>query len=492
MSASDTICGPETMIGTTRPESVATGAVRSAASSGAEADLSSLYHDFDNTLNIIAAPADGSLKSLVTFEDTRLAPVHRWYTFKEGYSNNLLPWLQAAGIVPPGMVLRLLDPYMGVATTLLSAQAATSRGQGFAVGVERNPAIRSIAQAKLGWPTYCTAKIQDHITTLNVEPAHGSTVYPVPTLSTFSTVHGNGKTAFDPGALQDLLHYRRWIDRHCGQGPEHHFWVLAWAAIIEEASNTRKDGRALRLITRANVPNVKALLLAQSTRMLQDVCCMQSQDLQPVPAWSIGGDARRLPFGDNTFNVTCYSPPYLNNIDYSEVYKLELWLRGDVTSREEFRTLRLGTLRSHPSVQFPLTAICDSLGPKSWIRRIKKHLLATVPNDRFRDMRHALFAGYIDDMLLTLKEQARVTQPGAPIVCVVGNSLHGSKDHDKILVCTDLIIAAAAQAVGLKIDRLQVARQLPRRDHKNGWLRETIIIMRKPKKRSGAAGVSTD
>ena len=96
-------------------------------------------------------------------------------------------------------------------------------------------------------------------------------------------------------------------------------------------------------------------------------------------------------------------------------------------------------------------------------------------------MRQALFSGYIDDMLLTLKEQIRVAAPGSPIVCVVGNSLHGGKDNPTVPVCTDLIISAAANAVGLGVDHLQIARQLPRRDNKNGWLRETIIIMQKPK-----------
>ena len=47
-----------------------------------------------------------------------------------------------------------------------------------------------------------------------------------------------------------------------------------------------------------------------------------------------------------------YSPPYLNCIDYTEVYKLELWLLELVKTQAEFRQVRLGTLRSHPSVKF--------------------------------------------------------------------------------------------------------------------------------------------
>lgn len=185
-----------------------------------------------------------------------------------------------------------------------------------------------------------------------------------------------------------------------------------------------------------------------------------------------------MPFDDGAFTLICYSPPYLNNIDYTEVYKLELWLRGDVTSQDEFRALRLSTFRSHPSIMFPPSALYDEFDSDAWIVRLRTALLAALPEDRFLLMRCRLFAGYIDDLILSLREQQRVAAPGAPIVCVIGNSLHGGQQ--KILVCSDLLIAAAAQAVGLVVDRLQIARQLPRRDHQNGWLRETIVMMHKP------------
>jgi hypothetical protein len=93
-----------------------------------------------------------------------------------------------------------------------------------------------------------------------------------------------------------------------------------------------------------------------------------------------------------------------------------------------------------------------------------------------------LFSGYIDDVILTLKEQLRVAISGAPIVCVVGNSLHGGRDNPTVPVCSDLFITAAAEAVGFEVDHLQIARHLPRRDNKNGWLRETIIVLKKPTK----------
>jgi hypothetical protein len=133
---------------------------------------------------------------------------------------------------------------------------------------------------------------------------------------------------------------------------------------------------------------------------------------------------------------------------------------------------------------FPKTSLCDELPSTTWIQKLKKGLLDSLPEDRFHLMRQSLISGYIDDTIKTLKEQYRVASPGAPIICIVGNSLHGGKANHTVPVCTDLLIAAAAQVVGLNIDHLQIARQLPRRDNKNGWLRETIIVMVKPKNKS--------
>lgn len=48
--------------------------------------LHDLYHIFEDTLVVHYTPEDKSLKTLVTFDDCKTSAVHRWYTFKEGYS----------------------------------------------------------------------------------------------------------------------------------------------------------------------------------------------------------------------------------------------------------------------------------------------------------------------------------------------------------------------------------------------------------------------
>jgi len=65
--------------------------------------------------------------------------------------------------------------------------------------------------------------------------------------------------------------------------------------------------------------------------MLGDLRELSEDEIQPlrVECQILAGDGRTLQIpelGGKAFDLIIYSPPYLNNIDYSEVYKLELWL----------------------------------------------------------------------------------------------------------------------------------------------------------------------
>ena len=57
-------------------------------------ELTDLYHSFQDSVSVIPAPEDGSLKSLVPSIALKSTPIHGWYIFKEGYSHELLDTLQ--------------------------------------------------------------------------------------------------------------------------------------------------------------------------------------------------------------------------------------------------------------------------------------------------------------------------------------------------------------------------------------------------------------
>lgn len=443
-------------------------------------DLIEEYETFQEELPL--RKAEPGLQGLVRFNGNRAMPVHGWYNFKEGFSANLLSWLCKAIPCELDELEYILDPFCGVGTCLLSAQLGY-RGNGtlYVYGVEYNPFIHFVAETKLCWPEYRPNRIEELVPRLL---AHRLTEhraeYQVPGLSTIQ----NPK-AFSPSAVQELLAFRDRIRTELRGEPEESFFLLGWAAIIERVSGVRKDGRALRFKEKNDIPTVAEALRDQWVSMLKDLYELARDGIGPqnVECKVLAGDGRTLlapELENKRFDLILYSPPYLNNIDYSEVYKLELWLSGHINTQKEFRTLRLGSFRSHPSVRFPETNLVDSLPEDSWPQRLREALLEALPDNKDRTWRVRLIRGYIDDMYQALSAQFRFARPNAPVVCVVGNSLHGRRNHP-VPIATDLLISALAQTVGFEIEWLQVARQLRRRDHSNRLLRESIILMHRPR-----------
>jgi hypothetical protein len=119
----------------------------------------------------------------------------------------------------------------------------------------------------------------------------------------------------------------------------------------------------------------------------------------------------------------------------------------------------------------------SDLAETSWPRRLLGALLNGIGRDKDYGWRCRLIKGYVDDMLISLRHQFARAKPGAHVVCVVGNSLHGNKVTTP--VATDLFIAALAQEVGFEVERLQITRHTQRRSRQHP-VRESIIIMRRP------------
>ena len=78
-------------------------------------------------------------------------PVHRWYLMKEGFSEQLLWWVLRELRFSKGKRIRVLDPFVGCGTTLVSAVQLCNDGWDIsAYGVEKNPFLHFVAKTKSG------------------------------------------------------------------------------------------------------------------------------------------------------------------------------------------------------------------------------------------------------------------------------------------------------------------------------------------------------
>jgi hypothetical protein len=427
------------------------------------------YRLLEKDLPLEMVPAFGPL---VVYNGNENSPVHRWFRYKEAYSADLLSELlrYVGGAGKRGLVL--LDPYCGVGTALLSAQVNPDLISS-ATGVERNPFVAFVARTKLSWPLIDARELDRASAAALSAPRELSTA--LPQLSSIRT--GRCITRH---IARRLVSLRDSILR-LPESAERDALLLGLAASVEPLSRVRKDGRALRIVQRSHRHTIPTL--RQKWMQIQgDVAEMQASHPRVAAAKVEEGDGRALnsvSIDTASVDVILTSPPYPNNIDYSEVYKLELWLLGFVNTCEEFLRLRKMTLRSHP------TSDLQKEPEPGFLIAIARHPLARFFAPVIRrtgghreKWRNKLALGYFSDLWVSLREQYRCLRPGGRAFWVLGNSLHG-RPGEAYLIPTDLLVGQLAEDAGLELEKIIVARNTRRRLSGNHFLRESIVCLRK-------------
>jgi hypothetical protein len=418
---------------------------------------------------------DRSFGSLVIAGGNEALAVHRWFRYKESYSANLLYEVASLLASHLGRSFSLLDPFCGMGTSILSAQMLAACGYNIdAVGIEQNPFAAWAAQTKLNWHRVDTGLTGELLKCLRA-PFRG---VDLPVLSSIS--EGRCISRY---MAKKIVAARNSISTRFS-GATRDAMLLALAASIEPVSKVRKDGRALRIVKK-NTPKFESIVLERWKAIKEDVDKLKTSESRILSGKQhvITGDGRtptRTGVARNSVDLILTSPPYPNNIDYSEVYKLELWLLGFISDSNAFLNLRKSTFRSHPTCESvaPLPAAFLEAGEREDWGRILAALVRRS-NAAGQGWRSRMIRGYFADLWTSLMEHFAVLKPGGFDVIVIGNSLHGSAEAP-CLIPTDLVVTMMAMTLGFDLPRLVVARPLKRRLSGNHFLRESVIVLRKP------------
>jgi hypothetical protein len=427
-------------------------------------------------------------------------PVHRWFAYKEGYSPQLL------GAVLNGLHLgdglHVCDPFGGVATTALAGLGDPRVAE--VRSVDYSPLAHFAGSVKLSWPQLETQRLR----LLLRSALSYSSEAPVklPELAAFSNPE-----IFHPQRIRALLRARNHLRQLPSANPEERdFFLLGLAAVTEDLSGVMKDGRALRIVRQRQrrasslaqhktlIPAsgaVKRALAGQWTAMIEDVDALRPERsaARTKMAVHLRGDARsltairlldsQLAFPDGWADLACFSPPYLNCVDYTEVHKLELWLLDYVTNQAEFKRTRLGTLRSHPSVRFPERNYLKDVSGQ--VIDLVDGVTQWVQNYGARREVGPIIKQYFEDMFQVWREQHRILKPSGVAACVVANSTFsrrkvgqsGIVDEEwRLPVLTDVILAHLAAAAGFDTVQIWHARELRPRNVRSGRARESVVV----------------
>ncbi|MHB1474340.1 MAG: hypothetical protein ACYCV4_12115 [Dermatophilaceae bacterium] len=414
--------------------------------------------------------------SLVTPTGNAQAPVHRWYHLKEAYSHLLLWRLLKDLELTERRSLTVVDPFSGSGTTCVSALDLVADGELERVDVvayEANPFLHSLSSAKCAAilaPPDGYLDVAAEVIAAASDPSAGMS--PMPALSTF-----HRPQYFEDAAMRALRRIRFAIDQHAEATPASAKLLrVALARAVEASGALRKDGRTLRYVP-GKVQSSPIDAFAAAAQVQADD--LAGRPLENASALVIHGDSREgLAVSDGWADLVVFSPPYPNNIDYTEVYKLENWMLGLISTQEDFANARRRSLRSHGSLNWEEAYTALESIESGRALDILRPILASVPDDRYARKRRQLVLGYANDMLVVLREAQRVLKPGGKMVCVVGNSLHGHGDN-RLLLAADLVIAELATLAGLDVERVDVARYPRRKRIDSHLLRESLVVCSK-------------
>ncbi len=358
------------------------------------------------------------LAPLVTFVKNKDLPVHRWFYYKEGFSRELVEML--LNQFKPG---RVLDPFVGSGTTVLTAKEMGIEGY----GVDVLPVALLASRVK----TY------DY----DVEEAKRVLEWAMELRPGVYSIEGVRdpliRRAFSPKALGKILWYRDVFEGQEDRKIRDMLMLLLMNA-ANMASFAVKDGAVVKVVKR-RVPPVEVAVRRWARIFYKDLDVHPSGRAKSV---IVEGDARALPFEDNYFDAVITSPPYMNKIEYAQVYRIEEGLF--------FPGRRVRGVRSFVGMELTDRGIFQTL-----------------------DM-------YREDLRRAIEEMYRVLRPEGRVAIVIAGSYIRELD---LLYEADVDVAKMAEDVGFEVRKIIVARELwatKRRTIKVGRVRESIVLLRKP------------
>lgn len=390
-------------------------------------------------------------RELVTFAKCKREPIYNWFYYKEGYSGELV-WnlLRELNIEKNSTIL---DPFCGTGNTLLACKQAGYN----AIGFDILPLSVFVSNTKLqeGYDLELLHEKIREITRLKF----GETRLKWPDLKFIDI-----RKSFSRYARKDILFFKERI-MEIEDEKIRNFMLLSLLSIVIPSSNIKRDGGVLKIVKKRHLPPVRHLLKNKLKRMYRDL-----KRARPFPRGTVAearlGDARSLPLRPESVDACITSPPYLNWVDYTKVYGLELAL---LVGPEEIEVLRKRSIRSHVGAE------CRRrIGLRS--KRMEEILDKISEKPGF--VKHPqVVEGYFDDMYMSMRSIHRSLKEGGKVALVVGNVC-----LPNITIDTDLILAELAEDIGFRVKEILVANARwcdVYGIRKERPVRESILIMEK-------------
>jgi DNA modification methylase len=360
----------------------------------------------------------GNLRDLVTFVPNKAEPIHNWFYYKEGFSRKFVEWaVEEFSLEGP-----VLDPFCGVGTTLLACKQLGLQSKGFDV----SPLAVLASEAKTR--NYDVSELEKQLGEFQKASPRQVGKFPNKAI----------RRLFREKQLDDIFFYYKEIEK-IRDAKARDFFLLALVDTTARVANVIKVGGSLRKQKKPPMP-VKKLFLGKAKKMLLDLERAMPKGPEPEV---FEADARQLNLGENSVGSVVTSPPYLNKIEYTSVYKMELGLffGGQET-------------------------------------RLRAHIEDKATGRDFGTKMPLVAKAYFEDMGKVLGNVFGYLRPGGKAVVVVGGGCFPYETVES----DDILLAEAEKAGFRKVDKIVARKVLCMRNRaiKVGTVRESVLVLEKP------------
>jgi hypothetical protein len=396
-------------------------------------------------------------------------PFQHWRRFKEAFAPELI---DRAISETPGQVRHVVDPFGGSGTTALACQFLGVKP----TTIEVNPYLADLIEAKLSFVDVdrAAAALGRVITQVNKGPDMAEPSFPGAP-KTMVEPGVNGRFVFYRNVAARLLSFRNAIEAERDEAVRRLFRVVL-ASLSVSVSNVTVSGKGRRYRRAWEQKPARPELVddefrAGVLRVLYDIRLYGERRCREYNV--LKGDARKLASQVGAHDLAVFSPPYPNSFDYTDVYNVELWSGGYLTSSHENLELRNSTLRSHVQILRDLTA--SGVSSKLLIATMER--LDEVSGKLWNPHIPRMIGAYASDMAKVLGELAKQLRTGGRVYFVVGDSRYGGID-----VPTASILAEIVPVLGLKVLHCEACRSMRSSPQQGGRpeLPETLLVLQRP------------
>lgn len=426
------------------------------------------------------------VKEWGTFKDSLKAPVYRWFTYPAGFSYKAVEYsIQSEGLHPGDTVY---DPFMGTGTTNLAAKTMGINSY----GVEAHPFVYPIAKCKLNWDINPN-EVMDHLGHIRDIVNADTTTDEESDLLNKNEFPELVIKCYLPRTLHELHVIRDYI-LNVQDSDVKLFLKVALISTLREVSIAATGWPYIApnkiKITSLSKDGIGSYINA-AEKMLEDLSSIRfTSEHEESFHTLIHGDSRstvgQIP--DESVDHIFTSPPYLNNFDYADRTRLEMYFMGDAKNWGDIcasvRTKLITSAttqinRSDSKYTFREDFIKDCPEEYAFLKDAVEELGKRRLTKGGKKSYDLLVVGYMNDLYLILKDCFRVLRPGKTAKFILGDSAPYG-----VHIPTDELIGQIGVRVGFtsySIEELRTRgdkwKENPQRH--NVKLRETIVILKK-------------